>query len=88
MNIPSSKILAIVAGISLAGSCLAGEDAAKKIAHSRSAAPPSISADATIVINGQVVVKGSNGSTGRGQAYAAPRKRSSQIFLWLPSHIG
>ena len=63
MNIPSRNILAIVAGLSLAGNSLAGEDTEKRIAHARSAAPASISAEATIVIDGQMVVKGSNGWT-------------------------
>ena len=60
MNIPIRNILAIAAGLSLAG-CSAAEDTEKRIAHARSAAPASISADATIVIDGQVVVKGTNG---------------------------
>lgn len=33
----------------------------QRIAHARSAAPESISADATIVVDGEVVVEGSNG---------------------------
>jgi hypothetical protein len=35
----------------------------KLIAHARSAAPAAVSADATIVVNGEVVVEGSNGWT-------------------------
>jgi len=63
MNIPSKSVMAVVAGISLASNSVAGDDVAKKIAHSRTAAPASISADATIVVNGKVVVKGTNGWT-------------------------
>tara|TARA_R110001599_G_scaffold353459_1_gene592521 strand:- start:227409 stop:227945 length:537 start_codon:yes stop_codon:yes gene_type:complete len=61
---PSKKLsLAIIAGLSVCGNCLAGEDVDKKIAHARAAAPAIISADATIVVNGKVVVEGSNGWT-------------------------
>jgi hypothetical protein len=49
--------------MALAEPVLAGEGHDELIAHSRSAAPDSISADATIVINGEVVVEGSNGWT-------------------------
>ena len=61
---PSKKMaLAIIAGLSVSGSCLAGEDVDKKIAHARAAAPAFISSDATIAVNGKVVVEGSNGWT-------------------------
>jgi hypothetical protein len=61
---PSTKMaFAIIAGLSVSGSCLAGEDVDKKIAHARAAAPAFISSDATIVVNGEVVVEGSNGWT-------------------------
>jgi len=49
-----------VAGI---GTVIAGSDVDKLIAHSRAAAPSAISADATVVIKGEVVAKGSNGWT-------------------------
>ena len=53
--------LAILAvGISTS---VAGSDVDKLIAHSRSAAPPAIAENATIVINGETVVEGSNGWT-------------------------
>jgi len=45
------------------GTCVAGSDVDKLIAHSRAAAPTAVSADATIVVNGEVVVEGSNGWT-------------------------
>jgi len=42
---------------------MAGGDKDKLIAHARAAAPAAVSADATIVINGEVAVEGSNGWT-------------------------
>jgi len=53
-------LLLLVAGI---GTGVAGSDVDKLIAHSRAAAPTAVSNDATIVINGEVVVEGSNGWT-------------------------
>jgi len=50
----------LVAGI---GTGVAGSDVDKLIAHARAAAPASVSAGATIVIKGEVVVEGSNGWT-------------------------
>ena len=55
--------LAVMAGLSVTGGGLAEEGLDKKIAHARAAAPSFISADATVVVNGQVVVEGSNGWT-------------------------
>ena len=54
--------LAAVFVASLSSPVIAGE-LEDRIAHARSAAPPSISADATIVVDGKVVVEGSNGWT-------------------------
>ncbi len=45
------------------GPGIAGDNNVKLIAHARSAAPPSIGANATVVIKGEVVAKGSNGWT-------------------------
>jgi len=59
----TKSLLATAVGLSLSGSCLAGEDIEKRISAARAAAPASISADATIVVNGKVVVEGSNGWT-------------------------
>ena len=39
---------------------IAGED---RVAHAQSAAPASISADATVIVDGEVVKEGSNGWT-------------------------
>ena len=45
------------------GTSVAGSDVEKLIAHSRSAAPATIGAGATVVVNGEVVAEGSNGWT-------------------------
>ena len=45
------------------GTTFAGDDVEKLIAHSRAAAPAKIGANATVVINGEVVAEGSNGWT-------------------------
>ncbi len=50
-------VLAAGTGISYAG------DIDKQIARARAAAPAAVSADATIMVNGKVVVEGSNGWT-------------------------
>jgi len=50
----------LAAGVSTA---IAGDDTDKLIAHARSAAPAAVSADATVVIGGEVAVEGSNGWT-------------------------
>lgn len=53
--------LALVAGGF--GAAVADDSTDKLVAHARAAAPEAIGADATIVINGEVVVEGSNGWT-------------------------
>ena len=50
----------LTAGI---GTSLAGSDVDKLVAHARTAAPAAVSAHATVVVNGEVVVEGSNGWT-------------------------
>jgi len=50
----------LAAGI---GTCFAGGDLEKKIAYARSAAPVSVGAGATVVIDGEVVAEGNNGWT-------------------------
>lgn len=45
------------------GTSVAGSDKDKLIAHARSAAPVSVGAGATVVIDGEVAVEGSNGWT-------------------------
>ena len=57
----STLALALIAtGIGCAG---ASDETERLIAHARSAAPDAVSADATIVIGGEVVAEGSNGWT-------------------------
>ena len=59
--IKSAIALALLAtGI---GTGVAGDDLDKLIAHSRGAAPAVIGANATVVVNGEVVAEGSNGWT-------------------------
>jgi len=53
----------IAAGLALTSIGLAAEELDAKIARARSAAPASVSADATIMVDGKVVVEGSNGWT-------------------------
>ncbi len=60
--IKNKLLMAVMAGTCLSGNALAGE-LEDRIANARSAAPPSVSADATIVVDGKVVVEGSNGWT-------------------------
>ena len=62
-NITSEAVLALALLATGLGCTVADGDVDKLIAHSRAAAPAAISADATIVINGEVVVEGSNGWT-------------------------
>jgi len=45
------------------GAAVAEDDVDQRIAHARAAAPDAVSADATIVIDGEVAVEGSNGWT-------------------------
>ncbi|MBT4521246.1 MAG: hypothetical protein HOC23_14690 [Halieaceae bacterium] len=63
MNNTKGPLLAIAVGLSLAGNSLAGDGGEKRIMAARSAAPASISANATIVDAGKVLAEGSNGWT-------------------------
>lgn len=56
--------LAFAASLALLASTHSfGDSLEERIAHARSAAPDAISGDATIVVDGEVVVEGSNGWT-------------------------
>ena len=57
------KLCAALTGLLLAGHGIADDNLDQRIAHARSAAPASISADATVVVDGKVVAEGSNGWT-------------------------
>jgi hypothetical protein len=56
-------VLAIALASAGIGTSLAGDDIKKRIAHARAAAPASISDNATVVVDGNVVAEGSNGWT-------------------------
>jgi len=62
-NIFSESVLGLALFVLAIGTAVAGDDVDKQIAHARAAAPAAVGADATIVINGEVAVEGSNGWT-------------------------
>jgi len=62
-NVISKSVLALALLAVGIGSCIADGDLEKQIAQARAAAPASIGAGATVVINGEVAVEGSNGWT-------------------------
>jgi len=63
MKIDCLAVSILTVGMTLAGAGFAAEDLDARIARARSAAPASISANATIMVDGKVVVEGSNGWT-------------------------
>jgi hypothetical protein len=62
-SIVSKIILTLVILAVGMGSSLAGSDKDKLIAHARAAAPASIGAGATVVIDGEIAAEGNNGWT-------------------------
>jgi len=62
-NIFSGSVLGLALFAVAMGTAVAGDDVDKQVAHARAAAPAAVGAYATIVINGEVVVEGSNGWT-------------------------
>lgn len=58
-----TKIVPAILGMSVAVASLAEQEMDARIARAKSAAPASISDNATIVVDGKVVVEGSNGWT-------------------------
>lgn len=62
-NIITKSVLAVALLAAGIGTSIAGSDVDKLIAHARGAAPAAVGANATVVINGEVVVKGNNGWT-------------------------
>lgn len=64
------------------GISLAGSDKEELIAHARAAAPASIGAGATIVINGEVVVEGNNGWTCMPDTMPGDRAAICVDALW------
>lgn len=63
MKYKSVRVCTTITSALLAGFCIADDNLEQRISHARSAAPASISADATIVVDGKVVEEGSNGWT-------------------------
>jgi hypothetical protein len=64
------------------GTAVAGEDVDKLIAYARSAAPAAVSADATVVVNGEVVAEGSNGWTCLPEVMAGDRAPVCIDAVW------
>jgi hypothetical protein len=62
-NIISKSVLALALLATGVGCAGADDEADQLIAHARAAAPAAIGANATIVINGEVVAEGNNGWT-------------------------
>ena len=62
-NTISKTVLALALITAGVGTAVAGSDLEKRIAHARAAAPAAVSADATVMVDGKVVAKGSNGWT-------------------------
>ncbi len=62
-NFATNTILALAVCLPGIGVSMAEEDAQKKIAYARSAAPASVAANAAVMINGKMVSEGSNGWT-------------------------
>ena len=59
----SKSVLALAVLAAGIGISVAGSDVDKLVAHARAAAPAAVSANATIVVSGEVVVEGNNGWT-------------------------
>jgi len=62
-KVMTKSVLVTVLLAAASGSSFADGDLDNKIAHARAAAPQAVSADATIVVDGTVVVEGDNGWT-------------------------
>ena len=61
-NISESVLWLVLIAVGI-GTAVADDEVDKMVAYARAAAPAAVGADATIVINGEVVVEGSNGWT-------------------------
>ena len=57
------KVIGALTLLALSSNGVAQENLEQRIAHARSAAPASISANATVMVDGKVVAKGTNGWT-------------------------
>lgn len=63
MKFSRKSALAVLSGMAVSVSGMAGDDLAGKIAHARAAAPGFVSQEATVMVDGKVVAQGSNGWT-------------------------
>lgn len=76
------SILALVLLTAGIGTSVAGDSKEKLIAHARAAAPVAVGADATIVIDGEVVVEGNNGWTCMPDTMPGDRAAICVDALW------
>ena len=83
MRIKLRNILPMTLGLSLAGACLADPGTDAKIALAKSAAPAAISANASIVVDGKMVVEGSNGWTCMPDTMAGDGAPMCNDALWM-----
>ena len=81
-SLMSKSVLALALLTAGVGTGVAGSDKDKLIAYARSAAPAAVSADATVVINGEVAVEGSNGWTCMPDTMPGDRAAMCIDALW------
>jgi hypothetical protein len=81
-NIISKSIFTLAVLAVGAGTSAADDDLDKLVAHARGAAPAAIGAGATIVVNGEVVVEGSNGWTCMPDTMPGDRAAICVDALW------
>lgn len=81
-SIISKTVLTMALATAGIGTSMADSDIDKQIAYARSAAPAAVSADATIMVNGKVVVEGSNGWTCMPDTMPGDRAAMCNDALW------
>ena len=81
-SIISKSIFGVVLLAAGMGTSIAGSDKEELIAHARAAAPDSIGAGATVVINGEVVAEGNNGWTCMPDTMPGDRAALCVDALW------
>lgn len=81
-NIISKSIFTLAVLAVGVGTSAADDDLDKLVAHARAAAPAAIGAGATIVVNGEVVVEGSNGWTCMPDTMPGDRAAICVDALW------
>jgi len=81
-SIISKSVFGLVLLAAGMGNSIAGGEKEKLIAHARAAAPVSIGAGATVVINGEVVTEGSNGWTCMPDTLPGDRAAICVDALW------